>query len=164
MRRFDGRVVLVVGGGHGIGAAVAERLSDEGASVAVADLDVPAAEQVAAQLRGSDRQALAVECNLTDRELVVAAVEAAVGHFGRLDVLVNAAGGDREHPAFSETDDDIWRLLIDLNLTGVVRCVRAALPYLLAAPAGGAVVTIGSINGMTTFGSEPYSACSRQTT
>lgn len=157
LRRFDERVALVVGGGHGIGRAVVERLGTEGASVVVADLDGDAAA-AAARSSGGLGDAAAVACDVTDPASVASAVDAVVTRFGRLDVLVVAAGGDWTHGTFTDIPDEIWSSLVDLNLTGVVRCIRAALPHLLAAPDGGAVVTIGSINGLTPFGSEPYSA------
>jgi meso-butanediol dehydrogenase / (S,S)-butanediol dehydrogenase / diacetyl reductase len=158
MRRFEGRVAFVTGGGHGIGRATACRLGSEGASIAVADIDVEAARAVAAELDEAGTQALVVRCDVTDSRSVDQAIEAAVNRFGRIDVLVNTAGGDLQHPGFYETPDEEWRALVDLNLTGVVRCIRAALPHLVSSPVGGSVVTIGSVNGMTTFGSEPYSA------
>lgn len=158
LRRFDERVALVVGGGNGIGRAVVQRLSTEGASVVVADLDGDAAAAAAESSRRLGVAADAVACDVTDATSVDSAVAAAVGWFGRLDLLVVTAGGDWTHGRFTDTSDEIWSRLVDLNLTGVVRCIRAALPHLLTAPHGGSVVTIGSINGMTPFGSEPYSA------
>jgi NAD(P)-dependent dehydrogenase (short-subunit alcohol dehydrogenase family) len=68
------------------------------------------------------------------------------------------AGGDWAEPSFAEVDDDLWQRKLDLNLTGAMRCVRAALPHLLASPVGGSVVTIGSVNGLSAFGGYPYSA------
>lgn len=150
-------MALVVGGGHGIGRATAARLSAEGASVVLADLDVDAASVVATECQGGGA-AMAVPCDITDAGSVVSAVDAAVERFGRLDVLVHTAGGDTSHGRFPDTPDVTWDRLLDLNLTGVVRCIRAALPHLLAAPAGGSVVTIGSVNGLVPYGSEPYSA------
>lgn len=163
MRRFDERAALVVGGGHGIGRAIAERLAAEGAAVAVADLDGAAAHRVAAhrvagQLDDAGHRTVAVGCDITSGDGPSAAVQAAVQHFGRLDVLVVAAGADQAHPEFADTGDDVWHAMVEINLIGVARCIRAALPDLLRAPSGGAVVTIGSVNGMTSFGSEPYSA------
>jgi NAD(P)-dependent dehydrogenase (short-subunit alcohol dehydrogenase family) len=78
--------------------------------------------------------------------------------FAGLDVLVNTAGGDRPEPPFQEAGDELWERLVDLNLTSVVRCIRAALPRLLVSPTVGNVVTIGSVNGLAAFGSYPYSA------
>ncbi|WP_337796180.1 glucose 1-dehydrogenase [Actinopolymorpha rutila] len=158
MRRFDGRAALVTGGGHGIGRASAHRLASEGASVTVADLDLAAAQAVADELGKAGTAAVAVRCDVRDRSSVEAATARAVDEFDRLDVLVNTAGGGGRHPDFPDTDDSVWEALLDLNLVGVVRCIRAALPHLLAAPEGGSVVTISSVNGMATFGSEPYSA------
>lgn len=158
MQRYEGRVALVTGGGHGIGRASARRLGAEGAAVIIADIDVEAAHAVVAELDDAGMSAIAVSCDVTARDSVDRAVAGGVEHFGRLDVLVNTAGGDGEHPSFADTGDESWEALIDLNLTGVVRCIRAALPHLLVAPDGGSVVTVGSINGITAFGSEPYSA------
>jgi meso-butanediol dehydrogenase / (S,S)-butanediol dehydrogenase / diacetyl reductase len=99
-----------------------------------------------------------VACDVTSRASVDAAIAATVARFGRLDVLVNTAGGDTSEPSFTETDDEIWQRKIDLNLTGVMRCVRAALPHLLDSPHGGSVVTISSVNGISAFGGYAYSA------
>jgi meso-butanediol dehydrogenase/(S,S)-butanediol dehydrogenase/diacetyl reductase len=158
MQRFDGRVAFVTGAAHGIGRAIAVRLAREGAAVAVADLDAETAEWVADEVRGFGGSAFAVGCDVTERASVDEGVAASVQRFGRLDVLVNTAGGDTPEPPFPEADDDLWQRQLDLNLSGVMRCIRAAMPHLLASPVGGSVVTIGSVNGLSAFGSYPYSA------
>ena len=158
MHRFEGRVAFVTGAAHGIGRAVVFRLAREGASVTIADLDVPAAERTADAVKGCGGSALVVGCDVTDRASVDAAIAASGERFGRLDVLVTSAGGDTPEPPFPEAGDDLWQQQLDLNLSGVVRCIRAALPLLLASTVGGNVVTIGSVNGLRAFGSYPYSA------
>ncbi len=160
MERFAGRVVLVTGAGHGIGAATARRLHAEGAVVVLADVDLAAAEQVAAELTGSalgDGRATAVACDITDTESVEEAVDDAVRRHGRLDALVNVAGGARPHPGVVDgMTDDEWAGTVDLNLGGPVRVVRAAAPHL--SRQGGAIVLVGSVNGLQAFGDEAYSA------
>jgi meso-butanediol dehydrogenase/(S,S)-butanediol dehydrogenase/diacetyl reductase len=145
MQRFIGRVVFVTGGGHGIGRATCLRLAQEGASVAVADVDRVAAAQVADEAGKAGGSARAIGLNVTNAASVNEAISTAVEEFGRLDVLVSTAGGDSPEPPFTDAGDALWVRLADLNLLGVVRCIRAALPHLIASPVGGAVVTIGSV-------------------
>jgi meso-butanediol dehydrogenase / (S,S)-butanediol dehydrogenase / diacetyl reductase len=148
---------LVTGGAHGIGRASAARLAAEGAAVVVADLDEAAAGAAAAELTESGARALAVGCDVTDLGSVTAAVDTAAARLGGVDVLVNTAGGDAMAADPDNPDDAHWAGMLDLNLLGVVRSIRAALPHLQAAGRA-SVVTIGSINGLMAARSEPYSA------
>lgn len=153
--RFDGSVVLVTGGANGIGRATVERLYAEGARVVVADLEADRADEVA----GVDpERLLAVTCDVTDRSSVDAAVEAAVERFGGLDALVTVAGGSMVQPDFLDLPDETWDGLLDLNLTGTMRCVRAAAPHLMTSERGPAIVLVSSVNGLADFGDEAYSA------
>lgn len=136
MSRFAGKVALVTGGRSGIGAATATRLAAEGARVFTAQ-------------RGADPDFEWIAADFTDAEAparVVAGVEARAG---RLDVLVNNAGMMREAPV-GETSLDDWEQTLRVNLTAPFLLIRAALPLLRAA--GGAIVNIGSIEGL---GSNP---------
>lgn len=161
MRRFEERVAFVTGGGHGIGRAVARRLADEGAAVAVTDIDTGAAERVAGELAERGARAVAYPCDVTRTDEVGAAVSGAAAHFGRLDVLAhtvghNLAGLAEEEPADGPPDEQ-WARQYDFTLTGAVRCVRAALPELRASGAG-SVVLVGSMSGLAAFGTDPYAA------
>lgn len=154
---MDDRVVLITGAGNGIGRACAQRMAREGARVVVADLDLAAARTVGADLPRPDAH-LALHLDVTDTASVEDAFTRAVEHFGRLDVLVNVAGGDMAHPGFEETTDAVWEKMLDLNLLGAMRCCRAAITHLAASARDPAIVTVGSINAQAAFGSEPYSA------
>lgn len=156
--RFEGRAIYITGAGHGIGRAVALRLASEGASVAVSDIDAGAAQRVAAEILAAGGTAFATTCDVTSTNSVEASFAEAIVRLGRLDILVNTAGGDSDEPAFDEITDELWDRKLDLNLTGVARCIRAALPSLIAAGSGSNVVTIGSINGNLALGGYPYSA------
>lgn len=155
-RRFVDRVALVTGAGHGIGKAVAERLAAEGARVVVGDLDEQAARAVAAAL--APAAAVGTHLDVHATSSVEAAVAVAIAEFGQLDVLVNVAGGSVALPAFADLTDETWNDMLDLNLTGAMRCIRAALPHLQGRPGGAAVVSISSVNGLAAFGELPYSA------
>ena len=156
MRRFEDRVAFITGAARGIGRATARRLASEGATVVVADIDQAAAEKTAEELSEAEGRALALRCDVTSREDVDAAIAETVERFGRLDVLVNNVGVAVDTP-FEVEDDDGWQRQVDPTLNGAVRCIQAALPHLLQAPAGGAVVSVSSVNGLAAFGNEAYS-------
>lgn len=162
MRRFEGHVAVVTGGGQGIGAATARRLMSEGASVVLADLDGERAAATAAALTeqtDGDGVADAVACDVADQAAVDAAMAHAVERFGRLDVLVNNAYACHVDPTlFEDLLDADWYEDIEVTLTGAMRCARAALPYLAEAGGRGAIVSIGSVNGHMNFGNHAYSA------
>lgn len=130
---FDGLVAAVTGGGSGIGAAVARRLSAEGARVAVLDLDVS----------GVPAGMLGITTDVTDDASVRAAVDQVLERWQRLDVLVNNAGIGAQGTV-EDNDDDEWRRVLDINVLGMVRAARTALPALRRSPAA-AIVNIGSI-------------------
>ncbi|MFJ3441112.1 SDR family NAD(P)-dependent oxidoreductase [Streptomyces sp. NPDC086081] len=157
-RRFEGYGVLVTGGARGIGAATARRLAREGARVLVADRDPAEATRTARALREAGLHAEATGCDVADRAAVEAAVTHAVDAFGSLDVLVNcAAHCSPDAPLFEDEPDEAWARDLDVTLTGAYRCCRAALPH-LAASGRGAIVSIGSVNGLQDFGNHAYSA------
>jgi meso-butanediol dehydrogenase / (S,S)-butanediol dehydrogenase / diacetyl reductase len=153
MRRYEGRVALVTAAAQGIGRATALRLASEGAAVAVTDVRRDGAEAVAGEIDG---EAIGLECDVTSTSSVQAAVAATVERFGRLDLVVNNAGGCVVSTPFAENDGDAWHQQLDLSLVGAARCIRAALPHLLESR--GNVVTIGSVNGLGAFGNVEYSA------
>lgn len=155
--RFEGRTALVTGGSVGIGRAFAERAAKEGAQVIVTDLHLSEAEGTARALPGTARHA-ALALDVTDDGSVRQAIDQAVTDHGHLDVLVNVAGGDTDHPAFEATDDDVWHRMLDLNLLGTVRTCRAAVPHLRRTGRSPVIVNVSSVNGLTALGSEPYSA------
>src|SRR3954471_18874641 len=150
MQRFDGKVVLVTAGAQGIGEAVARRIVAEGGSVAITDLQEDRIKALAAELGN----ALPLRLDVTDREEVDAAVAATVEHFGRLDVLVNNAGGCIVSTVPEDTSDDEWHRQLALPLVGAARCIQASLPHLVKTR--GNVVTISSVNGIAAFGNLEY--------
>lgn len=156
--RFENRSVFVTGAGHGIGRAIAHRIAREGGRIAVADVDVDAAMTVAEEIAAANGRAFAIRCDVTETESVNAAIAETANQFDGLSALINTAGGDYDEPEFEEISDELWEAKIDLNLTGTMRCIRSALPYLIVAGPGSAVVSIGSINGSFAFGGYPYSA------
>ncbi|MEU9211378.1 SDR family NAD(P)-dependent oxidoreductase [Streptomyces sp. NPDC048415] len=158
MRRFEAHGILITGAARGIGAATARRLAQEGAHVLVTDVDLGEAEKTASSIRELGGSAEAFICDVADRTSVEAAVAHAVHAFGSLDVLVNNAYGcTPDAPLFEDEPDEVWARDLDLTLTGAYRCSRAALAHLVASGRG-AIVNIGSVNGLQDFGNHAYSA------
>jgi 2-hydroxycyclohexanecarboxyl-CoA dehydrogenase len=158
MQRFQDRTVVVTGGGGGIGGATCRRFAGEGARVAVFDLNLDAAEQVAAAIRAEGGRAQAFRCDITDRASVDAAVAATEAALGPIDVLVNNAGWDVFKP-FVKTVPAEWERLIAINLTGALHMLHAVLPG-MAERRRGHIVNIASDAARGgSSGEAVYSAC-----
>ncbi|MCP5281317.1 MAG: SDR family oxidoreductase [Rhodoferax sp.] len=151
--RLIGRRILVTGAASGIGRAIAELFLAAGASVAMLD------RQWSVTPHQEHPRALVLEADITDGESVDAAVFRAVGMFGGLDGLVNAAGISNTDWADQVTLDD-WRKVLDVNLTGTFIVCRACLPHLRAAPAA-TIVNLSSGQGLQPFSRRSAYAASK---
>jgi NAD(P)-dependent dehydrogenase (short-subunit alcohol dehydrogenase family) len=132
MGDFDGLVAVVTGGASGIGAAIAARLADDGARVAVLDLAT-----------SSDERHLSVRADVSDDASVREAIARVVGDLGRLDIVVNNAGIGAQGTV-ADNDDAEWARVFDINVIGMARVARAALPHLRESPSA-AIVNTSSI-------------------
>jgi 2-hydroxycyclohexanecarboxyl-CoA dehydrogenase len=150
--RLEGRTAIVTGGASGIGAACCRRLAAEGARVAVCDIDLDKARDVAGDLDGD-----VFEMDVTDTRSVRDAVAAAEGALGPTSILVNNAGTD-QFAFFKDTDEDLWERIVQINLIGVMRATHAVLPGMIER-GGGRIVNIASEAGRVgSSGSAVYSA------
>lgn len=121
--QLEGLVAVVTGGASGIGAAIARRLHDEGAQVAVLDLDIA----------GADDRFAAFTADVSDRASVDAAIAGVAERFGRIDIVINNAGIGAQGDV-AANDDDEWALVLDINVIGIARVSAAALPWLRQSP------------------------------
>ena len=151
--RLDGRVALVTGGGGAIGTAIAGGFAEVGAALVIADRNEGAAEATARALRDAGADALAVGGDVTSEADVARAVSAAVARWGRIDVLVNAAGIGARTPA-EEYPLDRWREVVDINLTGTFLFCRDVGRLMLEAGRG-SIVNIASIAGLVGYRGNP---------
>ncbi len=151
--RLDGRSALITGGGGAIGTAMALGLADVGANVAIVDQNGAAAEATARRLRELGVDALALEADVTEDAAAGRCVRAALDRWGRLDVLINAAGIGARGPA--ETYElERWDRVLAINLTGTFLFCREAGRAMLDA-GGGSIVNIASIAGLVGYNGNP---------
>jgi NAD(P)-dependent dehydrogenase (short-subunit alcohol dehydrogenase family) len=153
-RRLEGRSAIVTGGASGLGECISHRLAEEGAVVAVADVDDPAAQLVAASIvkAGDDAEPMVVD--VTQEGEVAAMVDAVVERTGALDLLVCSAAIEMR-ASLEETTDEQWQAVLDVNLKGPFLCLKHALPAMVRA-GGGSAVLLGSVLGA--IGSPGYAA------
>jgi NAD(P)-dependent dehydrogenase (short-subunit alcohol dehydrogenase family) len=156
---LDGKVAFITGAESGIGKATALRFAREGARIGLADIDEEDTRKEIERLGG---QAVFCQCDVSDPDQVRRAVDATVGRFGRLDVVVANAGINGVWAPLDELKPDEWDKTLDINLKGTYLTLHFAIPHLRRAGAGSVIVT-SSVNGNRTFsnaGSTAYS-CSK---
>ncbi len=158
MQRMKNKTVVVTGGGGGIGGATCQRMAQEGAKVAVFDMNLEAAQKVADAITAAGGHAAAFKCDITDRAAVDAAVVATEAQLGPIDVLVNNAGWDVFKP-FTKTTPDQWERLIAINLTGALHMHHAVLPGMAARKSGRIVNISSDAARVGSSGEAVYAAC-----
>jgi len=144
--RLAGKVAIVTGGGGGIGGATADLFVREGAAVAVIDSDEAASRRVAEAVDPSGARVLALAADLAREADAERTVRATLERFGRLDVLVNAAGV-RLYGPITEATPESWAWILGVNLLGAAYCAKFAVPA-MARTGGGSIVNISSTNGV----------------
>jgi 2-hydroxycyclohexanecarboxyl-CoA dehydrogenase len=158
MRGLSDKVVIVTGGGGGIGTAACQRFSQEGARVAVFDIDADSAGRTAAQIAAAGGTAKAFACDITDYAACRKAVAAAEAALGPVDILVNNAGWDVFRP-FVETAPPDWQKTIGINLTGALNMHHAVLPGMVERKRGRIVNVSSDAARVGSSGEAVYAAC-----
>ncbi len=147
MGRLDGKIALVTGAARGIGQAIAVRLAEEGADLALCDLKTEWLEETAGKVRAAGRRAEAFAVNVADSASVDAGVEAVLAAMGKIDILVNNAGITRDTLLLRMGEED-WDAVLDINLKGVFLMTKAVCKPMMRARTG-AIVNVASVVGIT---------------
>jgi len=156
--KLKDRIAIVTGGAAGIGKAIALALANEGAHVAIADIQDAKAQAVAAEIAKLGRRALAIHCDVGDSGQVNAMVAQVVDQLGGLDILVNNAAIIAPG-LFWELSDDDWNRIIRNNLSSVFYCSRAAAKVMIQQGRGGRIISMSSIHATLSEPSAgPYTA------
>ena len=143
--RLEGKTAIVTGAASGIGKEIARVYAREGAAVAVADLNLDAANATAAEIRTAGGKAMAVAMDVTSEEGVNAGVAAVVAAFGGVDILVSNAGIQIVHPIEEFTYAD-WKKMMAIHVDGAFLTTRACLPHMYKSGRGGSVIYMGSVH------------------
>ena len=157
MGRYDGRVAVITGSAQGIGFGIATRLAEEGASIAVVDLDETAASAAAAKLPLVDgATAIGVGADVSDAAAVDAAISRVVSELGGIHVLVNNAGITRDNLLFKMSEDD-WDLVMNVHLKGAFLMTKAAQKHFVEQKYG-KILNLSSVSSLGNRGQANYSA------
>ncbi|MFX1512806.1 MAG: 3-oxoacyl-ACP reductase FabG [Promethearchaeota archaeon] len=143
-KKLTGKVAIITGAGKGIGREIALEYAKEGAKVVVAARTKADIDTLASEIQELGSEALAIPCDVSDAENVQRLVNGALDKFQKIDILVNNAGISRT-ALISKTSDDLWNLVININLTGTFNCIRAVIPHLMEKrPLGGKIINFTS--------------------
>src|ERR1700722_15426308 len=158
MARLKHKVAIVTGAAQGIGRAIAARLADEGAKVALADIQFDSAEGAASEIRAGGASAIAVALDVTKLDDAIAAADSVERERGPVDILVNNAGWD-VLMAFVETTPDFWDKVIAINYRGVLNCCKAIAPRMQARGSGKIISISSDAARVGSSGEAVYAGC-----
>jgi len=158
MRGLKGKVVIVTGGGSGIGRAVCQRFADDGAQVALFDINAGGAAETVAMISQAGGSARDYVTDISDYDAVEAAVAAVETDIGPVDVLVNNAGWDEAMP-FLATDPVLWRKIIDINLYGPLNLHHTVVSRMAQRQTGKVINVASDAGRVGSSGEAVYSAC-----
>lgn len=158
MARLQNKTAVITGGGGGIGGATCHRFAQDGAKVAVLDLNLDAAEKIAGDIRAAGGAAEAIRCDIADRKSVDTAIATTTDKLGPVDILVNNAGWDIFKP-FTKSEPGEWERLIAINLTGALHMHHAVLPGMVERRYGRIVNIASDAARVGSSGEAVYAAC-----
>ncbi|UYZ23139.1 3-oxoacyl-ACP reductase FabG [Mesobacillus jeotgali] len=144
--RLKDKVAIITGAANGIGLAAAKTFAREGARVAMADFDEATGSQRAADLSGEGYDAAFFQVNVADRSSVETLVQNVLGHFGKIDILINNAGITRDGMLHKLAAEDFQKV-VDVNLTGVFNCAQAVVPAMVQ-QGSGRIINTSSVSGI----------------
>jgi len=164
--KTEGLIVAITGAGGGLGKAMAMRLAGQGARLALLDYVIEPMEQLKTELGLAEADCLVIGCDVSDEEAVDKAFAQIKDYFGGIDVLVNNAGITRDALMIKVKDGELvsrmslanWNAVINVNLTGVFLCGRAAAEHMALAGGPGLIINISSISHSGNMGQSNYSA------
>ena len=146
MQELQGKTAFITGGANGIGRAIAESFAREGVAVAIADIDINAAEQTCRELEASGARAIPIECDVTSEESLAKALEKVSETLGPVHLLMNNAGAFAVSP-LEETQRRDWEWLLEINVIGVVNGLHTFLPHMRAHGEDAHIINTASVAG-----------------
>jgi NAD(P)-dependent dehydrogenase (short-subunit alcohol dehydrogenase family) len=155
MGKLEGKTVFITGGLSGIGRACAMSAAQEGANVAIVDLNAEHAFEVMEELRKKNNKAIFIECDVSDHSDVKAAIDKTISTFSSLDVALNNAGIGGEANRVGDMPKDAWKKVLDVNLDGVFYCMKYELTQMMKQHKG-SIINISSILGKVGFANSSH--------
>lgn len=144
---FTGKTVLVTGAAVGIGRAVAIKFAQNGAKVAIVDINIYQLETVKKEIEKYTKKVIAIKCDISNQTSVCEAVKETIDVFGSVDILINNAAVWRDISSILNTSIELWRRYFDINVFGTVNCIKAVLPKMIE-NAYGKIVNVASVAGV----------------
>ncbi len=157
MKRLEGKTAVITGGAQGIGKATVTKFVNEGASVAIWDLDEQKGNQLTSELNKEEQKVSFYKVNVTNAEEVKASMQKVISEFGKVDILINNAGITKDATLKKMTPEQ-WQQVIDVNLTGVFNCTQSVVEHMMERGSG-RIINASSVVGLYgNFGQTNYVA------